>query len=249
VNSKPRLLDLFCGAGGAAVGYHRAGFDVVGVDIKPQPRYPFDFFQDDALHALKTNMGGIRFDAIHASPPCQRYIRGGLQDAERHPDLLGPTRDLLEATGLPWVIENVPGAPMRVDAQLCGSGFGLPIRRHRWFEFSWGEPILTMGCDHSRPIVGVYGRPHGKAGAWKGMLPGSHESWSKALDIDWMTVDELADAIPPDYTEFIGYELMRHIRALSEEVEPNSVAGLSSGSLPAASSESVRLLSGVENRG
>jgi DNA (cytosine-5)-methyltransferase 1 len=211
---RPRLLDLFCGAGGAAVGYHRAGFDVVGVDITPQPNYPFRFWQREALDVL-TELGPREFDAIHASPPCQRYIRSGNVDRERHPDLIAPVRELLVETGLPWVLENVPGAPMRPDAQLCGSQFGLEIRRHRWFELSWAEPLLTLGCDHSRPITGVYGNAHGANGAWPGMLPGDITTWSRAMGIDWMTVDELREAIPPAYTELIGHQLLQHVEARS----------------------------------
>lgn len=212
---RPRLLDLFCGAGGAAMGYHRAGFDVVGVDIQPQPNYPYEFHQGDALGMLGIvarlglpNRRG-RVDAIHASPPCQRYMRSGNVDREKHPDLLGPTRELLEQTGLPWVIENVPGAPMRADLLLCGSMFGLKVRRHRWFETNWGiDPFPPFACDHSQPVAGVYGHPHGEGGAARGMLPGTLESWSEAMDIDWMSTSELALAIPPAYTEWIGCQLL-----------------------------------------
>lgn len=226
---KPRLLDLFCGAGGAAMGYSRAGFEVVGVDIRPQPRYPFEFVQFDALDALRpnTSINGRRvrdyFDAIHASPPCQAYIRSGMVAKDgRHSDLLGPTRELLRETGLPWVIENVPGAPMRPDAVLCGSMFGLGVRRHRWFEFSWGEPLLTLACDHTRPVTGVYGHPHGKGGAWRNgkrpMLPSDRETWSREMGIDWMQPLELAAAIPPAYTELVGAQLMQHLRARERAV-------------------------------
>jgi len=207
-------LDLFCGAGGAAVGYHRAGFDVVGVDIAPQPNYPFEFSRNDALRVLENHEKfdtKFRFDAIHASPPCQRYIRSGNVDRAKHPDLLAPTRELLEQTGLPWVIENVPGAPMRPDVVLCGSHFGLPIRRHRWFELSWGETVMTLACDHSHPVTGVYGNPHGQGGASPGMLPSDLETWSLGLGIWWMTTAELADAIPPAYSEFVGSHLLAHI--------------------------------------
>ncbi len=214
---KPRLLDLFCGAGGAAMGYHRAGFEVVGVDNRPQPNYPFEFHEADALSIIDDQWGTFDswfgpFDAIHASPPCQAYIRSGNVDRTRHPDLLGQTRTMLERTDLPWVIENVPGAPMRPDAQLCGSQFGLEIRRHRWFELSWAEPLLTLGCDHTQPVTGVYGNPHGLRGAWEGMLPSNLETWSRAMGIDWMTTAELKDAIPPAYTELIGHQLMAHVR-------------------------------------
>ncbi len=138
---KPRLLDLFSGAGGAAMGYHRAGFEVVGVDIAPQPHYPFEFIQGDALlylQAVPWLRDLSRFDAIHASPPCQAYSQASAQwdsrlGADRHPDLLPEVRMLLEATGLPWVIENVPSSPMSNYVVLCGSSFGLGVRRHRWF--------------------------------------------------------------------------------------------------------------------
>jgi DNA (cytosine-5)-methyltransferase 1 len=195
------------------------------VDIAPQPRYPFEFVQAEALGILGPEnflphpaLRIERFDAIHASPPCQAYIRSGMVAKDgRHPDLLGPTRALLEETGLAWVIENVPGAPMRPDAVLCGSMFGLGVRRHRWFEFSWAEPLLTLTCDHSRPITGVYGHPHGKGGAWrngnKPMLPSDRETWSREMGIDWMHPLDLAAAIPPAYTELIGHQLMQHVRA------------------------------------
>jgi DNA (cytosine-5)-methyltransferase 1 len=199
--SKPRLLDLYCGAGGSAMGYSRAGFEVVGIDHIPQPNYPFEFRQGDALSVDLFSAG--TFHVIHASPPCQRYIRGGLATGD-HPDLLDETRDLLKLIGLPYIIENVPGAPMRADLMLCGSMFGLPIRRHRWFETNVPVSPFTLSCDHSKPVVGVYGHPHGESGAWKGMLPGSLESWSEALGIDWMTAPELALAIPPAFTEFVG---------------------------------------------
>lgn len=201
--TRPRILDLFCGAGGAGMGYHRAGFDVVGVDVNPQPHYPFEFHQADAM---TFPLDG--FDAIHASPPCQRYMRGGLVERDRHPDLLPAIRHRLSALNVPWVIENVPGAPMRVDAQLCGSHFGLGVRRHRWFEFNVPRLILVAACDHTAPVAGVYGHLHGQAGAYPGMLPSTLESWSDAMGIDWMTAPELSEAIPPAYTEWIGEWLL-----------------------------------------
>jgi DNA (cytosine-5)-methyltransferase 1 len=230
-SKRPRLLDLFCGAGGAAMGYHRAGFDVVGVDNRPQPHYPFEFIRADALQVLK--LGAVQefveddvidagsvlsFDAIHASPPCQAYVRSGMVAKDgRHPELIEPVRELLEQTELPWVIENVPGAPIRPDVVLCGSQFGLKVRRHRWFETSSGEPILTLSCDHTRPIAGVYGHPHGKGGPWRNgkrpMLDGDVATWSDAMGIDWMTAPELSQAIPPAYTELIGHQLLAHVKA------------------------------------
>jgi DNA (cytosine-5)-methyltransferase 1 len=134
-----RLLDLFCGAGGAAMGYHRAGFDeIVGVDIEPQPRYPFAFFQGDALEYCAAH--GSEFDAIHASPPCQAYTRmaRGLLESQgrgrEYPDLIHATRSALHLAGVVSVIENVPGAPLLGPVMLCGSSFGLLVQRHRLFE-------------------------------------------------------------------------------------------------------------------
>lgn len=204
--TRPRLLDLFCGAGGAAEGYSRAGFDVIGVDVESQPSYPFEFIQADAG---AFPLGG--FDAIHASPPCQRFIRSGLVDKSKTVDLLTPTRERLVEADVPWVIENVPGAPMRGDVVLCGSMFGLAVRRHRLFEFDQPTIIVTATCDHSRPVAGVYGHPHGKRGAWPGMLPSTHQSWSEAMGIGWMTSTELAQAIPPAYTMLIGAALIQRL--------------------------------------
>lgn len=188
------------------MGYSRAGFtDIVGIDIKPQPRYPFKFIQADAL---KPPVRLEDFDAIHASPPCQDYILGGLSAKDgRHGRHVDATRRLLVESGLPYVLENVPGAPLLASFVLCGSMFGLPIRRHRLFE---APRIfrLVPSCDHSRPITGVYGNPHGRAGAWPGMLPSNAMTWARALAIDWMTPRELSQAIPPAYTEFIGRQLI-----------------------------------------
>ena len=128
--SAPRLLDLFCSAGGAAMGYHRAGFDVTGVDINPQPRYPFAFVQGDALEYVAAH--GHEYDAIHASPPCQRYSKATIVHAgvrETHPDLVAPARELLVASGAEWIIENVVGAPLIAPARLCGTMFGLTFAR------------------------------------------------------------------------------------------------------------------------
>lgn len=206
-----RLLDLFCGGGGASVGYHRAGFEVIGVDIKAQPHYPFEFHQANAFYVFMDPAFIRQFDAIHASPPCQRYVRGGLATRDDHSDFLPTVRTWLEFTSLPWVIENVPGAPMRDDVVLCGSMFRLEVRRHRWFECSFPVSPLTPCCDHSRPVAGVYGNAHGAAGAWPGMLPGDLDTWSRAMGIDWMTVAELSQAIPPAYTEHVGGLLRLHL--------------------------------------
>jgi DNA (cytosine-5)-methyltransferase 1 len=236
---RPRLLDLFCGAGGAAMGYHRAGFDVVGVDNRPQPNYPFEFVQADALEFLNGgwfwerrlfgDKGHGPFDAIHASPPCPLYSTIGKQSRkmgnarmERHPDLVAPTRELLQATGLPYVIENVPGSPLIDPVTLCGSMFGIDVRRHRLFETNW--PLMAPRCQHgawantytqARYHGGktvTVGRTVGVYGGGQGMGEGEGDLWREAMEIDWMTRREMAQAIPPIYTEYIGNQLLAHIK-------------------------------------
>ena len=211
-----RLLDLFCGAGGAAMGYHQAGFtDIVGVDIVPQPNYPFTFIQGDALEPP------VRledFDLIHASPPCQRYsvaasIHG---NSDTHPDLVAPTQTLLN--GYAYVIENVPGAPVRRDAVLCGSMFPpLEVRRHRLFELSDPWIVLTPPCEHSRPKFTVFGHSvlrlgHREDSSDRERFPlrerASIEDGRRAMGIDWMNRDELSEAIPPAYTKYIGEQFL-----------------------------------------
>jgi DNA (cytosine-5)-methyltransferase 1 len=202
-----RLLDLFCGAGGASMGYHRAGFDVVGIDINPQPRYPFPFIQADAL---KPPFGISDFDVIHASPPCQHYTRmlnHGLTSRVNHPDLIQKVRTMLLLANRPFVIENVEGSPLVDPITLCGEYFGLRVIRHRLFECSKNleqpthKPHHPAGGIRSQGDGGyyyrVYGHETGKA------------SWGKAMGIDWMRSKELAQSIPPAYTEFIGRQLIR----------------------------------------
>lgn len=203
--SRPLLLDLFCCEGGAAVGYHRAGFDVIGIDIVPRPRYPFPFIQADAL---RPPVRLEAFDAIHASPVCKAHTKTGwayhFGYHERHSDLLTPTRELLERTEVPWVIENVPGAPMRVDMMLCGSQFGLGVRRHRLFEFgNWSTFSLMSSCDHSRRVVSPHGNPN--------RFKGSAAQWAEAMHMPWASTEGLAQAIPPAYTEHIGALLLAYI--------------------------------------
>ncbi len=217
---RPRLLDLFCGAGGAAMGYWRAGFDVVGVDINPQPRYPFEFYQGDALEIGKTmpQVQWWTFDAIHASPPCQRWsVMRALPNAREHPDLITPTRELLQATGLPYVIENVPGSILIDPLTLCGSMFGLRsgrgyLKRHRWFEIGgWDAPLLMPPCQHKGLAIGVYG--HGSAG-WLGqrMRTAKAPEARELMGMDWATRDGMSQAIPPAYTEWIGKRLMEALK-------------------------------------
>jgi DNA (cytosine-5)-methyltransferase 1 len=207
--ARPRLLDLYSGAGGTARGYQMAGFHVTGVDIAPQPRYVGDEFH--LADALTFPLDG--YDAIHASPPCQRYSRGTV-DKERHPDLLPPTRARLAAQPVPWVIENVPGAPMRADYRLCGCMFGLPgLRRERWFETSWHGFDLRPPCHHPDPIVTVIGHGPNQHSYYRHLACGPE--WERlkrrAMGIDWMNRDELAEAIPPAYAAFIGTHLLAHL--------------------------------------
>jgi hypothetical protein len=225
---KPRILDLFCCAGGAGTGYHRAGFDVVGVDLDPQPNYPFPFVQGDALDILRWLLDGETigpfglddFDAIHASPPCQGYTALAAVHGNAWPKLIDPVRELLDQAGLPYVIENVQGSPLRRDLTLCGEMFGLGVIRHRYFELGgWAMPKPThiphrgrvRGWRHGEyfdgPYVAVYGDGGGK---------GTVAEWQAAMGIDW-TDDrhEIAEAIPPAYTAHIGAALVAH---LAEEV-------------------------------
>ena len=231
--TRPRLLDLFCGAGGAAMGYHRAGFEVVGVDIAPQPRYPFDFYQADALEYL-AETGAEGFDVIHASPPCQAYsilrnlpwLRGF-----EYWDSIPPTRAALHEIGKPYVLENVVGAP--VDGIfLCGTMFGLrqpdggPEYRHRLFE----STVFMLAPGHPKHYEAVVpGRYIGRradrlagigrsAEGWgsrsldnAGSGTGHRQRWGQAMGIDWMRNADLAQAIPPAYTEWIGERLLAAI--------------------------------------
>lgn len=209
-----KLLDLFCGAGGAAMGYHRAGFDeIVGVDIKPQPRYPFQFIQADAMTFPLEG-----FDAIHASPPCQKYSMASQSQRNKgkeYPDLLAPTREILKIYNRTWIIENVPGAPMRPDFKLCGCHVGLKIRRERWFETNWNGFSLVRPCDHREPVVSVVG--HGTPTWVRKRLEFNPtvKDYRAAMGIDWMTRDELSQAIPPAYTEFIGRKLLERLKAVA----------------------------------
>jgi DNA (cytosine-5)-methyltransferase 1 len=217
VADRPRLLDLFCGAGGAGMGYHRAGFEVVGVDIAPQPRYPFEFHQADAL---TFPMEG--FEVIHASPPCQAYseavkMRAGYES--RFPKLIGPIRERLLPLGVPYVIENVVGAKadLRSPVVFCGETFGLRVRRHRLFESS----CLLFGsyCQHHGDIVGVYGdHPedayvNGRGGVRRARSVAEAKA---AMGMPWVeTWLEVKEAIPPAYTEYLGALLLAHLKAVA----------------------------------
>lgn len=213
--SAPRLLDLFCGAGGAGMGYHRAGFDVVGVDLAPQPNYPFPFLRADALELLAAGFWR-GFDAIHASPPCQRYsLATGFHPEARanHPDLVEPTRELLQQAGRLYVIENVPGAPLRRDLVLCGEMFGLRIHRHRWFECGGWTPMRLQHQPHRLRGARTNCETGPGVARWVSGHYADHQDASDAMGIDWMTRDELREAIPPAYTELIGHQLAAHLAA------------------------------------
>jgi len=217
---RPRLLDLFCGAGGCAVGYHRAGFDVVGVDIKPQPRYPFEFHQADA-----TTWPLDGFDAIHASPPCQAYSIANNIHQHDHPDLVPGTQERLRSSGLPYVIENVPGAPLANPYLICGLALGVNVKRHRLFETSF--PMLVPQCPHGHPgdwllvfghTVLERGKQIGRTDKGGPIIRRKHvgtDRGREAMGIDWMTRDELSEAIPPAYTEFVGGWLLEHLAAVA----------------------------------
>lgn len=206
---KPRLLDLFCGVGGAAMGYHRAGFEVVGVDISPQPHYPFEFEQYDALRFLRDWKYATSFDAIHASPPCQAYSVA-TRDKSGHADLIAPLRALLVETVLPYVIENVPGSPLQDYVVLCGSSFGLKVRRHRLFETNWS--LLVPPCNHAgqgQPI-GVYGEGSSKSQV-RGRKADNESEVLAVMEMPWADRAGATQAIPPAYTEFIGTQLLEYL--------------------------------------
>jgi DNA (cytosine-5)-methyltransferase 1 len=230
--ARPRLLDLFCGAGGCSVGYHRAGFDVVGVDKAPQKNFPFKFVEADAVDVLVTFLqcGSFKslrlreFDVIHASPPCQRYSVStaphGDSGREKHPDLLEPIRSLLEQCGKIWVIENVMGAPMKPPTiMLCGMMFGLRVLRHRLFESN----VLLFSPEHPTHPAGKLTNSHRSydRGERPFVCLAGHNferrEGEKAMGIDWMkSRRELAQSIPPAYTEFVGRQLMTFISPASE---------------------------------
>jgi len=214
---RPVILDLFCGAGGAGAGYALAGFHVVGVDIDPQPGYPFNFIQADVmdfdLDALVKDSGAA---AIHASPPCQAYSPLNAYNQLLYPDLVAPTRELLESVGLPYVIENVPQAPLEHPVMLCGGMFGLPMYRHRHFESNTAlvapaHPGHVALCARNgylptpqRPFMTISGGKHSRA--WQ-------TAAAEAMGTTWMTtVHDVCESIPPAYTTFIGGQLIAAMR-------------------------------------
>jgi DNA (cytosine-5)-methyltransferase 1 len=218
---KPKLLDLFCGAGGCSMGYYRAGFDVTGVDIKPQPHYPFKFIQADAL-AIPIE----GYDCYHASPPCKTdnqavLCRPKIEKArEKYKRFIKPTREILLKTGLPFVIENVPLARFQLinPLMLCGTQFGLKVKRHRYFELHGFEILFAPAGCACKKSAGYTAANHGfsafKNGAKLISVAGHNFSVSDArlaMGIDWAVQSELSQAIPPAYTEFIGKYLIQEV--------------------------------------
>ncbi len=215
----PVLLDLFCSAGGAATGYYRAGFDVVGVDIEPQPRFPrfCRFIQADAMEILKGSLD--EYDAVHASPPCQAYSDAMKHLTSGYPELIEPVLGRFQQLGIPWVIENVQGSPLVTGDTLfgdhglilCGSMFGLRVQRHRLFQTSL--PVdPPRKCDHSEVVM----NPH-NAGArkkWRDILGEGipiERTWREEMGVGWMTAHEGRESIPPVYTTHIGHFLRNKV--------------------------------------
>lgn len=213
---RPRALDLFCCAGGASMGLHRAGFDVVGVDLRPQPHYPFAFVQGDAL-APPVNLAD--FDFVWASPPCQAYTSAGGYQRQYcgtvYPDLVAAPRAMLAPLAVPTCIENVVGAPLRVDLELDGTMFpGLRVVRRRWFELNFRAPFLLTARRPGLVVREGWACVAGNGtSSWlfrRGVRQ-SADHWRRCMGIDWMTKRELAQAIPPPYAEFIGRAALAEI--------------------------------------
>jgi hypothetical protein len=188
------------------MGYHAAGFGVVGVDNRRQVHYPFPFILADMVHVAADVWKLTEFDLIHVSPPCQRGTPGARAagTALDHPDLLEPMRNLLTGCGVPWVIENVPAAPLRVDLILCGAMFGLPLIRHRHFEIDGFKVDQPAHRPHDPAYVTVTGHGGGGRGGPMAGLAKGKAVWQRAMGIDWLPLRKMAQAIPPAYTEFIG---------------------------------------------
>ena len=228
VSRRPRAADLFCCAGGAAMGLWRAGFAVEGWDIRPQKNYPFTFHLGDALQADLSS-----FDFVWASPPCQAYSQAaqGQRNAGKvYPDLMAATRAKLEASGKRYIIENVPGAPMRCDVMLCGSMFGLRLVRHRIFETNRRELYLTNPCQHPELAVCVVGNG---TPTWVRAKNGgkcfSVADARAAMGIDWMNRNELSQAIPPAYAEFLARPVVIEIKSLRVQRIVRRLAQTASG--------------------
>jgi len=207
-----KLLDLYCGVGGASAGYAAAGFEVHGVDLKHGKRYPYTYLRADVLDVLRDDNFIQQFDVIHASPPCQthsitQHLRNAQGKTTSKVDLIPQTRAALIASGKPYIIENVPGSPLINPVQLCGSSFNLKVRRHRLFESNM--PIKGTGCNHK-----AQGRPIGVYGSLNDQIPNGGRTAvniteaRQAMGIDWAIWTELVEAIPPAYTDYLGAQVV-----------------------------------------
>lgn len=225
--SRPVIADLFCGAGGAAMGLFYAGFRVVGFDVKPQPNYPFEFHRADAM-----TVDLSQFDAVWASPPCQAYSAlKTMPNAGNYPKLVSEVRKICERSGVPFIIENVPGAPLQNPITLCGSMFGLRssdgrgLRRHRLFEVHPPLFNLLPPCGHPKRTIGIYGekardialekRHYAQPKETRGEPEGVVLEWSlaeEAMGIYWMNRPELCEAIPPAYSHYLGEQLIKYVK-------------------------------------
>jgi len=203
-----KLLDLFCGAGGASAGYAAAGFEVHGVDLKHGKRYPYTYVRADVLDVLRDKNYLDQFDVIHASPPCQthsitKHLRNAQGKTTSKLDLIPETRAALVKSGKPYIIENVPGSPLIDPIQLCGSSFGLKVRRHRLFESNM--PLEGSVCNHK-----LQGRPVGVYGSLNDEIPQGGKTAATineardAMGMPWAIWTELVEAIPPAFTEYLG---------------------------------------------
>ena len=208
-----KLLDLYCGAGGASAGYATAGFEVHGVDLKHGKRYPYIYVRADVLDVLRDKNYLDQFDVIHASPPCQthsitQHLRNAQGKTTSKLDLIPETRAALIESGKPYIIENVPGSPLINPIQLCGSSFGLKVRRHRLFESNMA--LVGSVCNHK-----VQGRPIGVYGSLNDEIPKGGKTAitideaRNAMGISWAIWTELVEAIPPAYTKYLGGQLGR----------------------------------------
>ncbi len=206
-----KLLDLFCGVGGASVGYAQAGFEVHGVDLKHGKRYPFTYLRADVLDVLQDKEFINQFDVIHASPPCQthsitQHLRNAQGKSTSKVDLIPQTRAALIASGKPYIIENVPGSPLIDPIKLCGSSFGLKVRRHRLFESNM--PLKGSICNHKEQ-----GRPIGVYGSLNDQIPNGGKTAEtidqarQAMGMDWAIWTELVEAIPPAFTKYLGDQI------------------------------------------
>ncbi len=199
------------------MGYHQAGFTVIGIDKAEQPLYPFRFYRGDVLDLYEPLMERYDVAAVHASPPCQRYVAMSTK-RDTHPDMVDLIRDLLDDLTIPWIIENVRLAPLRHPTLLCGSMFGLGVeafdtwyqlQRHRYFESN--IPLYGAGpCRHTRPVVGVYGSPGGTNRRRKEKYV-KVDGWRTAMQIDWLNESSLSQALPPAYTKHLGDQLIAHL--------------------------------------